>query len=302
MILIDGVEIKTIEDGLTFNGAKDTVTRSLSFSFLYNPMREDIPKYKVAINSKVEWIEENKTLFLGFVESLDYSTDNDNISVNCVDFASRLMRSKSVGRFYGTFTELANKICASFNIKNGISDSTTQKHNIVSTGDKTYYEILQTACKTLYDSFTLYMDSDTLKLQLPTKEPIATFEIGKNIRASSFSQSMSEMVNKIIMIDNDGNLYGSVENKADLAKYGLFQDVYNYNTDISNNVEEARKQLKSVENNGSIVANNDNNCISGQYIKVIEPINGFEGIFEILTDSHTIGSDSVMTLELNNVG
>ena len=302
MILIDGVEIKTIEDGLTWNGAKDTVTRNLSFSFLYNPMREDIPKYKVAINSRVEWKEENKTLFLGFVESLDYSTDNDNISVNCVDFASRLIRSKCVGRFYGTLTELANKICASFNIKNGISDSTTQKHNIVSTGDKTYYEILQTACKTLYDSFTLYMDSNTLKLQLPTKEPIATFEIGKNIRASSFSQSMSEMVNKVIMIDNDGNVYGSVENKSDLSKYGLFQDVYNYNTDISNNVEEARKQLKSVENNGSIVVNNDNNCISGQYIKVIEPVNGFEGIFEILTDSHTIGSDSVMTLELNNVG
>jgi hypothetical protein len=302
MILIDGVEIITIEDGLTFNGAKDTVTRSLSFSFLYNPMREDIPRYKVAINSKVEWIEENKTLFLGFVESVDYSTDSDNISVNCVDFASRLMRSKCVGRFYGTLTELVNKICASFNIKNGISNSTTQKHNIVSTGDKTYYEILQTACKTLYDSFTLYMDSNTLKLQLPTKKPIATFEIGKNIRASSFSQSMSEMVNKVIMIDNDGNVYGSVENKADLSKYGLFQDVYNYNTDISNNVEEARKQLKSVQNNGSIVANNDNNCISGQYIKFIEPVNGFEGIFEILTDSHTIGSDSVMTLELNNVG
>lgn len=302
MILIDGVEIKTVKDRLSFSGAKDTVIRSFSFSFLYNPLRDDIPKYKVAINSRVEWKEENKTLFHGVVESLDYSTNNDTISVNCVDLASYLMRSKCVGRFYGTLTELANKICASFNIKNGINDDTTQKHNIVSTGDKTYYEILQTACKTLYDSFTLYMDGDTLKLQLPTKEPIATFEIGKNIRASNFSQSMSEMITKVIMIDNDGNVYGSVENKADLSQYGLFQEVYNYNTDISNNVEKARKLLKSVQNNGSIVANNNNNCISGQYIKVIEPVNGFEGIFEILTDSHTIGSDSVMTLELNNVG
>ena len=57
MILINGVEIKTIEDNFTFSGAKDIVTRSLDFNFIYNPLREDIPKYNVAINDKVELLD-----------------------------------------------------------------------------------------------------------------------------------------------------------------------------------------------------------------------------------------------------
>ena len=136
---------------------------------------------------------------------------------------------------------------------------------------------------------------------MPAKEPIATFEIKKNIRSSSFSQSMSDMVTKVIMIDNDGNIKGSVKNDADLKQYGLFQEVYNYNIDIKNNVEEAKKLLKSVQNEAQIVVNNNNACISGQYIKVIEPVNTFNGIFEVLTDSHVIGTDNVMTLELKYV-
>jgi hypothetical protein len=209
--------------------------------------------------------------------------------------------SKCVGRFRGTLKELANKICASFNIKNGITDNNSQIHNIVSTGDLTYFEVLNTACKSLYNNFTLYIDVDTLKVQLPMQEPIDTFEIGKNIRASSFKQSMSDMINKVIMIDNDGKIYGKAENKEDLSKYGLFQDVYNYNTDINNNIAEAKKQLKTVSNEASIVANNNNECISGKYVKVIEPVNKIEGIFEIISDSHEIGADKVMTLELKNV-
>ena len=302
MILINGVEIKTIEDNFTFSGAKDIVTRSLDFNFIYNPLRKDIPKYNVAINDKVEFIEDGKTIFLGYVENLNYSTDGDLISVNCLDNLARVVRSKCIGRFRGTLTELANKICASFNIQNGINSDSTKVHNIVSTGDLTYYEVLKTACDTLFDNYTLYLDNNVLKLQLPTKEPIATYEIKKNIRSSSFSQSMSDMVTKVIMIDNDGNIYGSVQNDADLKQFGLFQEVYNYNTDIKNNQEEARKLLKSVQNEAQIVVNNNNACISGQYIKVIEPVNNFNGIFEILTDSHVVGTDNVMTLEIKYVG
>ena len=40
MILINGVEIRTIEDNFTFSGAKDIVTRSLDFNFIYNPLRK----------------------------------------------------------------------------------------------------------------------------------------------------------------------------------------------------------------------------------------------------------------------
>lgn len=299
MILIDGVEILTIQDGIQWGGAKDLVTRTLDFSFLYNPLKDDIPKYKASVNSKVEWIENGKTLFLGYIETLPYNTDEDTISVSCVDLASRLVRSKFVGRMRGTLTQLANKICGSFNIKSGVKSDSTHVHNIVSDGDLSYYDVLKTACDVMFERYTLYMDGDTLKLA--THEVQNTFEIYKNIRSSNFKQSMSDMVTRVLVIDSDGNLLNAVEDKENLSKFGLFQEVYNYNKDAKNNLAEAKKLLKGVENEATIVCDNDNNCISGRFIKIIEPVNNFQGVFEIQTDNHTIGLDSSMELEVKYV-
>ena len=65
---------------------------------------------------------------------------------------------------------------------------------------------------------------------------------------------------------------------------------------------EASKLLKGVTNEGAILCNNDNACISGKYIKIFEPVNGFEGVFEITSDNHTIGYNGEMTLEVDYVG
>lgn len=299
MILINGVEILTVLDDINWEGAKDIVTRSLSFSFLYNPQVEDMPRYNCKVGDKVEWLEGDKTLFLGYIESTQYNTDDDSISITCQDFASRLARSKFVGRMQGTLNQLANKICGSFNIKNGISVDNSHVHNIVSTGDLTYYEVLKTACDTLYNRYALYMDGDTLRLA--SHDIQAAFDTGINIRSSSFNQSLSDMVTRVLVIDNDGNVLNAVENKADLQKFGLFQETYNYNEDCTNNLAEAKKLLKSVENEATIVTSNLNSCISGRYIAVNEPINGLNGVFEIISDNHVIGTDSVMTLEIEYV-
>jgi hypothetical protein len=299
MILINGVKILTVLDDMTWEGAKDIVTRSLSFSFLYNPQVEDMPRYNCKVGDRVEWIENDKTLFLGYIESTQYNTDDDSISITCHDYASRLARSKFVGRMRGTLNELANNICGSFNIKNGINVDNSHVHNIVSDGDLTYYEVLKTACDTLFDRYTIYMEGDTLKLSSQAIQ--VTFETGLNIRSSNFSQSLSDMVTKVLVIDNDGNLLNSVEDKENLQKFGLFQETYNYNKDVTNNLAEAKKLLKGITNEATIVTSNLNNCISGRYIAVNEPINGLNGVFEILSDSHVIGIDSVMTLEIEYV-
>lgn len=299
MILIDDVEIKTIIEGFTWSGAKDICTRQLAFSFLNNPLKKEIPVYKVAVGSKVEWRENNKTLFLGYVEEMPYNTDEDTMSLTCQDLMTRLIRSTFIGRMQGTLNDLANNICGMFGIKNGIESDNTHVHNIVSEGDLTYYDVLKTACDVMFERYTLYLDGDTLKLA--ESDVINTFEIGYNIRSSSFRQSMADMVTRVLIIDNQGQVLDAVENTEDLEKYGLFQATYNYNKDSKNNLADAQKLLKGVTNEGSIVVNNDNNCISGRYIKIHEPVNGFEGVFEIQSDSHTIGDDSVMTLEVQYV-
>lgn len=300
MILIDGVEIKTVLDGVQWSGAKDIVTRQLSFSFLFNPLKKDIPFYKVSVGSRVEWKENDKTLFLGYVEEMPYNTDEDTITLTCQDLMTRLVRSTFIGRMKGTLNELANNICGTFGIKNGLNVNNTHVHNIVSTGDLTYYDVLKTACDTVFDRYTLYMNGDTLSLA--TDDVKDTFQIGYNIRSSSFKQSMADMVTRVIIIDNEGKVLDAVEDTGNLQRFGLFQATYNYSTDVKNNLAEAKKMLKGVSNEGSIVVNNNNDCIAGSLVKIIEPVNGFNGIFEIQTDNHTINTNnSEMTLEVKYV-
>lgn len=300
MILIDNVEIKTVLDGMSWSGAKDVCSRQLNFSYLCNPLKKEIPVYKVQVGSRVEWKENEKTLFLGYVEELPYNTDEDTITVTCQDLMTRLIRSTFIGRMQGTLTEIANNICGIFGIKNGIETDNTHKHNIVSDGDLTYFDVLKTACETIFDRYTLYMNADTLKLA--EQEVQNTFRIAENIRGSQFTQSMSDMVTRVLIIDNEGKVLDAVENTEDLQKYGLFQTTYNYNKDVKDNLAEAKKLLQGVKNEGAIVCNNDNACISGRFIKIYEPVNKYEGIFEIISDNHTIGNNSEMTLEVDYVG
>ena len=300
MILVDDVEILTVLEDMTWSGARDICTRRLNFSFLYNPLKKDIPQYKMNVGSKVDWVEDNVTLFSGYIEELPYNTDDDIISVSCVDLTTRLVRSKFIGRMTGTLKEITDNICGLFNLKNGIESDNTHKHNIVSDGSMSYYDVIKTACESIYGKdYTLYMEGNTIKLT--NTEVVAEFEIGKNIRSSNFKQSMSDMVTRVLIIDNNGKVLQAVEDTENLKKYGIFQDVYNYNTDSKNNVDEAKKLLKGVTSEGGIVADNNNMCISGKRIKIYEPVNNFNGIFEIQTDNHTIATDSRMELEVKYV-
>ena len=299
MLKINNQTIKLVKNGLQWNGSKDTVARSLSFSIVYQPMDKSLPAYQVKKGDKVTYSDNNVTYFEGYVEKIDYSTDNGTLDITCYDLMKRLLKSKCIGRFKGTLIQLANNICGSFGLKNGIENDSQHIHNIVSTGDMSYYDILKTACDVMFERYCLYLDGLTLKLA--NHDVINTFEIGKNIRSSTFSQSMTDIVNKVLIIDNKGNLINTVQNSESINRYGLFQDVYTYDKDSRNNLADAALLLTDGENEGSIVVDNDNNCISGRYVRVYEPINNFKGIFEIVTDEHTIGADSSMSLQLEFV-
>lgn len=300
MIKINGVEILTVLDGMTWSGSKEEGPRALSFEFLYKPLNEDVPKYSAAVGDSVIWEEEGKVLFKGYIENLGYNTDDDKISVGCKDLMARLMRSKFIGRMQGTLNQLANKICGIFDIINGINVDSTQVHNIVSTGNLTYYQVLETALNSMYKRYALYMDGTTLKLA--ENNPQATFKIGVNIRSSSFTQDIQNLVTKVLIIDSDGHVIASRQNNELLQKFGLFQEVYNYNKDSKNNLDDADRIISdSVSQKGTIVVNNDNNCITGRIIEVEEPVNNFKGIFEILKDTHIIGADSYMELDIKMV-
>lgn len=214
---------------------------------------------------------------------------------------ARLARNKAIDRFKGTLNQISNKICGLFELKNGININNSIIHNIVSNGDLTYLNILEKMRKvSLKKDFNLYLDRNILKLADETI--YGTFEIGNNIRNSEFELDMSDMVNKVVVINNEGQIIKTVVDQELINKYGVFQETCNYNEKDNNiNLENIEKTMKSPKRKAKIRCENDNNCISGRYIKVIEKVNKFEGIFEIQTDTHIIGIDGYMELEIKEV-
>ena len=53
MLKINNQTIKLVKNGLQWNGSKDTVARSLSFSIVYQPMDKSLPAYQVKKGDKV---------------------------------------------------------------------------------------------------------------------------------------------------------------------------------------------------------------------------------------------------------
>jgi len=303
MIKINDKEILTVLDGIEWGGGKGESGRYLKFQFIYNPRKtDDFEKIEAKCGYKVTWQEDEKNLFQGFIEMMEYDTDNDIITVSCRDCIAYLKRSKAIkNRFRGTLKEIAEKICGVFKLKNEINSDSKEIFNFPGDGSLSYYDILHQACQKVYRNFYLYIEDNTLKVEALKNgdEPKieADLNIGENIRKSKFRQDIEHLVTRIAVIDIEGNLT-FVEDNELCQEYGVFQDVYNYCTDYKEKLPTAEELKEKVNNTSTVVADNFNNCTTGRYVSVYEPNNKITGTFEIVKDKHTIGYDSFMELEL----
>ena len=138
--------------------------------------------------------------------------------------------------------------------------------------------------------FSIEKGTVTLKL---------AFEEGKNILSSNFKESVSNMVNKVLIVDENGNKVSEVKNDDWLKTYGLFQEVYKKQEDKDANAE-AKAMLKGVEQTCSLTGFGDTTCITGYGVQVKDLHTGLVGLFFIDSDTHTWeGGKYTIDLELN---
>ena len=138
--------------------------------------------------------------------------------------------------------------------------------------------------------FSIEKGTITLKL---------AFEEGKNILSSNFKESVSNMVNKVLIVDENGNKVSEVKNDDWLKTYGLFQEVYKKQEDKDANAE-AKAMLKGVEQTCSLSGFGDTTCITGYGVQVKDLHTGLVGLFFIDSDTHTWeGGKYTIDLELN---
>lgn len=118
------------------------------------------------------------------------------------------------------------------------------------------------------------------------------------INKTEHSDSIENMINKVVAVDETGAVKQVYTNDEDL-KYGILQDVYTMQPPSAkvDNAAEAQAHLKPVEEESSLDGIGNIQCITGYCLTVQEE--QLQGVFFIKSDSHTFSDGQhMMTLAL----
>ena len=297
------LDITNLLINVTWSGDYKSCARKLEFSLISSPMDKNIPKVDIPLMSMILFYEDNNELFRGFVYEREKSSDN-SMSFLCYDYCAKLNDIKvSYNIKNETASSIYNKALSEYGLNKGdiVGASTPVKKVFLGV---TIYDMVMTAyteeAKKTGKKYMLYskedkfcsMEKGNVKLKL-------SFEEGKNILSSNFKESVSNMVNKVLIVDDNGDKISEVKNDEWLKAYGLFQDVYKKQEDKDANAE-AKAMLNGIEQSCSLTGFGDATCITGYGVQVKDNYTGLVGLFYIDSDSHTWeGGSYTIDLELN---
>lgn len=122
-----------------------------------------------------------------------------------------------------------------------------------------------------------------------------------NVFSAEHSESIEDMVNRVVCIDQAGNEYQVAENEEDTNAYGVFQSIYKAQPPKENktvdNVKAAKAKLQRLKNESSLRGIGNIQCITGYSIKVQEE--QLKGNFHIKADTHEFSNNThTMSLTL----
>ena len=297
------IDITNLLINVTWSGDYKSCARKLEFSLISSPMDKNIPKVDIPIMSIISFYEDDNELFRGFVYEREKSSDNA-MSFLCYDYCAKLNDIKVSKNIKNqTASTIYNNFLTEYGLNKGdiIQANTKIKKIFLGT---TAYDMIMTAyieeAKNTNKKYMIYSrgnkfyasEKGIVKLKL-------SFEEGKNILSSNFKESVSNMVNKVLIVDENGNKVSEVKNDEWLKTYGLFQDVYKQQEGKDSNAE-AKAMLKDIEQTCSLTGFGDTTCITGYGVQVKDTHTGLVGLFYIDSDTHTWeGGNYTIDLELN---
>lgn len=297
------LDITNLLTTITWSGDYKSCARKLEFSLISSPNDINIPKIDIPLMSIIIFCEGDKELFRGFVYEREKSSDN-TMSFLCYDYCAKLNDIKvSYNIKNETASGIYNKFLTEYGLNKGDIVQANTKIKKVFLG-VTAYDMIMTAyteeAKATGKKYMLYSkgnkfyatEKGIVKLKL-------SFEEGKNILSSNFKESVSNMVNKVLIVDENGNKVSEVKNDDWLKTYGLFQEVCKKQEDKDANAE-AKAMLNGIEQTCSLSGFGDTTCITGYGVQVKDLHTGLVGLFYIDSDTHTWeGGKYTINLELN---
>lgn len=287
------VDISQLVSTITWSGDYQQCSRSLNFQLLSSSTDKNIPVVKCELGNAITLIQDNTTLFEGFVFSRQKSTEESSIDISCYDRGFYLKKNKTSYKFINSTPESVTKRVA--------ADNGFEVGEIAATGFKlsrnflgvSLYEIIQTAYtmasatnKKKY--LAVFRGAKLCVIEKKVTDTTLVIEGGSNLMDASTSESIENMINKVVIYNSNDKIVRTLKNSSAIQLYGVMQDYLQQQEGVDSTTE-AQKLLDDNGMEQKITIDNLGNIanVTGGTVVVREPYTGLYGLFYIDSDTHT---------------
>lgn len=291
---------------IVWKGSASEAARSVDFDYINAPYDNTVNLPSISTGDYIS-LDDSKEgeIFFGQIFGIEKSSQTGTISFTAYDMMKHLLESTGQYNFknltaeaivaqvcadiqvpirhlHPTGVNIASMICDKMKMYDIVMAAYTKAHHI--TGDK-YFAMIYKRGLGVY------------KTEWAVKG--FTLSENSNIFASSISESMDEIKNKILIFDDKGKQIGEVKDDESLKKFGVFQEIYSKEEGVdpttgANNLLKI-KPSQSIK----ISALGDINCLSCYFVEVKDKATGLSGKYWISSDTHTFENGTYkMELEL----
>lgn len=295
----------------TWSGDTDQAARKLEFTIAYNTAEKDaafVP-LNLLLGGIIEASDVDEAIetpiFIGRIFFRKRASDSFTFEFTCYDNMVYLAKSNIRANFKDIdVTSAVKKVCGSIGLET--ADNIPSIPTVVNfiADDKSGTEVLQM----LFDKAKADQGKNYRAISIGRK--ITVVERGEtienyiadssvNVISAEHSESLEDMVNKVVAVNDDGSVGQIFTTDDEIGKYGTIQKIYKIQPPKSgesvDNVTAAKALLKAPKEESSLKALGNIQCISGYAITVQEE--QLKGKFTIKSDTHHF-ENGIHTMDL----
>ncbi|WP_418657897.1 XkdQ/YqbQ family protein [Clostridioides difficile] len=295
-------DITNIVEKVTWSGDYKSPSRTLEFSIVQSASDINFQQINIPIASTVCFYVDEKELFRGMIINRSKDSSNNSISFVSKDMGFLLTQSEVSYNFKDKLVEdIAKQVFNDNKLAIGNIPKTNVKYTkmfIGVTGYDTIMSAYTEASKTTKKKYMIEANIDKFNvIEKGTITLNVMFEERSNLINTSFSESMENVKNKVLVVDQYGN---KINEKVDDK---IFKDVGVIMQKViqqqENSTVDIESEFKGIEQTCNLKGYGDVSCITGRGVKVKDSYTGLVGLFYIDTDKHNWDSNGNYEIDLD---
>lgn len=300
-LIIGNLDVSQFYNNISIHGDDNSCGRSAEFGVVVSSTDKNLPKLSLKQGDTVEiFTDKGKKVFSGILRYKEKSVKGNMMTIKALERLVDANLSKGSFNFLAENpASIAQKVFESCGLKVGKCESATPVTRTFD-GD-TLYDIVYTSYYLDYEQtgkpYIIRMNYGSDSVEVVEKGKIvAKYELNakENLLDAKYSETSENVVNKVKIFDEDGNLIGDVS--GDGIDGVDVTEIYKQEKDEDAG-SRAKAMLKGIEKLASVSTLGDWELITGNAVTIKESFTGLNGKFFIKSDTHKI-ENGVHTVDL----